>query len=759
MKQLKIILYYVKDDTLKIPEKESEVMHEIYELYARVPEITHIEEYINKNSTKPKDQIIEYFKDKNYDKCINKIKKNISMITTYVPLYDIYTKNLYLITCENVYNRVVYQYYRFTNKQMVTYLKNKHFELSEKSKSETDILLIREVRKLGLMIDFLNQLNLEVLEKTYIYVFYNYSNEVGKNITLCTRPSFMSHFTHIEPYYTRSELINLALNMEFIKPNNTYYDNDKIISLCNKIKENDITANILLEHQKYIIENNGIGLVQYYSLQGSFFMNQYLRGLTKYVYRNKFLESPIKELWKLIKKAPSFDQSYTLYRFIKSDDHLKHLQIGDVYTEKSFISTTRDPFYRSDTYKFGFILIKIKIPKGKEGVGLCVETFSHFQKEQEIILAPLTKLKLVKKDKNTVYYHTDKTEESKVETRYEFVYINNDSILFEPRIEYNNTKYMAPVDFLSIKGEKMNTLSERIHYFISKYVNPLYQFNTMIGNKIYTIVLEWYDSTDAYKSFYAIRTNNGFSMYTIDNNYVSFIIELGENNGVPFMYVNYYFRYSMMASNSSIDQKSFIDFLSKMSYYFKVQSVIIYSDYVLCNQSKKSNDLFSNIYKYGNYILDFYNYLKYSKKKYKEFDTMEIKPKFSYYELDRLKKTDPLTILKKTDRDELYQIYIKAYIINNEKENNMASFFIWLVENYCVYVKYLVQKMERIYIRNNPFDNDNYILDSFLYLYNRSLINSYEPYKESNIYDVNNDNIYDMDIPKNNYRTEIIRSR
>ena len=53
------------------------------------------------------------------------------------------------------------------------------------------------------------------------------------------------------------------------------------------------------------------------------------------------------------------------------------------------------------------ILIKIKIPKNKKGVGLFIENFSLFPKEEEFLLPPNTKLKLLSKNENFKYYHTN----------------------------------------------------------------------------------------------------------------------------------------------------------------------------------------------------------------------------------------------------------------------------------------------------------------------------------------------------------------
>ena len=262
------------------------------------------------------------------------------------------------------------------------------------------------------MIKFLESYNLDILEATYAKIMYYYA-DIGKDITTCKRPSFKPEFKHINPYYKRNELINMGINIGLIKPTNTYDDN-KMNDLCNKIKKNDISASTIEEHHKYIMKSNNVGLIEYYSFQGSYFMNQYLRGMIYYDTKNIYLENIIKSMWSVINKAPAFEDKYILYRFVEDDEYLNHLDIGDEFVDLGFTSTTRDPFYNSESYKFGFILIKINIPKKKKGVALCMETVSHFAKEEEIILSPLSILRLDKKDDNCIYYHTDNNFATKI---------------------------------------------------------------------------------------------------------------------------------------------------------------------------------------------------------------------------------------------------------------------------------------------------------------------------------------------------------
>jgi hypothetical protein len=669
------------------------------------------------------------FKNK---KNINDIKIEISKIDTHIPLYDTYSENMYLIVKYNVYNRVIRQHYRFPDKDIFNTLikKQKQFKKTE------DILLKRKQRKIDLMVKFLSYFDLDILYETYIKVFYLFTNEVGKNITQCKKPSFLPQLLHITPYYSRSELINMALNIELIKPNDEYYDKQKLEKLCRQIQINDISSDTILNHYNYIVNSSKVGIIQYYSLQGSYFMNQYLRNQTSYNTRNLYLESLIDIMWKTINNAPKFDKSYVVYRFIENDSYLSHLSVGDEFIDPGFISTTRDPFYNSESFKFGFILIKIKIPANKHGVALCMETVSHFPKEQEIILSPLSIFKLKKKDSNCAYYHTDNNFATKVKTRYEFTYIGKKNIKFIERPQ--NKHQRKTVDFINIDRPQSMTINEKIRIFMRTHVDKMFQYTTNIGDKDYTVFIEWYDSTEVYKPFYAASVQDGFLMYTIDDNNVSFTIELGENKN-PYMYVNFYFRYTQTNRDTDIKIKDFIKFISSIGYYFNIQTIIIYADYTMCVDNEISFG--------GNYCVDFYNYLKDKKKRFKGIDSTVIKPKFGYYQLDRLRNTKPDTILDKEDRDELYQIYNKTYIpFMDKSKDNIADFYIWIIDNYCYLSIQLTNKMYRLYHKQNPFTNDYYILDPIGYLYSSDIISTYRhEYETKEKY---------TDFPKNTYRVD-----
>lgn len=706
-----------------------------------------------------KNQLID-FADKHIDvnTIIKNNKINLSKIEDSIPLYDIYTDNIYLIGKYNVYDRVMHQNYRFPSDDILDELKIKLKALEKKDSK--DKLLLRQIKKINMMLNFMNCFDLDILHDTYIKIFYKYSNLAGKNTTNCMNQSFLPQVYHISPYLTRSEVINSALNYGIEVPDKILESNE-INSLCKQIKKYQFTSDILLKHQRYIIKSGFLGLVQYYTLQGSFFMNQYLRNLASYSGKNIYLEQLIQPMWNLVLDAPEFDKSYTLYRFVQRDDYLQYLKIGDVYIEEGFLSTTRDQFYKADEYGFGFILIKINIPKNTKGVALCLEFVSHFPHEQEFIFPPKSHFKLIAKDFNCDYYHTNPHFISKVKTRYEFEWIENESISFNKK---SISKSLQTINFLEIKKSKSFTLAEKIKYFEDNFVNEMFQFKIIIGNKELVLMTEHFNSTDIYKKYYAIESKNGFAIYTIYKNFILFFIEIGEMNGENEIHINYYTKYSMIDPSKEIGDEELVTLFSSIAYFFDISNVILYGNYLSCNlydvgSTGNKNIQFTHVqsggkhnkikqrgfshnkqmveidinenlelktqnvdFLIGSYNVDIYQYLTTGIKKYSDIGilNLELQPKFSYYDLDILKQIPPNKILKKED-GEIYQLYDKIF---DKKNNNIADFFIWLKHNKCYLIDNFVSKID-IVLKSNPFKNDYYVLDSSTYLYNRKYISTY----------------------------------
>jgi len=682
------------------------------------------------------------FWDDNVDNIYETQKNNISNLNYLMPLYEIYHDNLYLIQKENVYTRVVKYHYRFLGKNLIIkiinkYNKNKNI-LNKINKEEliiaiknallkndevkyqklqNDFNLYTKVTKYKLMLKFMKSFNIKKLFDVYLHFFYEY-DPLSKSLTTCMRPSFINYMKHIEPYYKRSEIINLGLNMDLIKISNIYYDKKKLYSLCEKIIENDISRKIIIAHQNHIINENKIGLIQYYSFMGSSLINHYLRTQETYIFKNELIENITLSMNNLIINAPAFDKDYILYRFVNNDSYISDLKINDIFTEYGFMSTTRDPFYKASSYKFGTILIKIRIPKNIIGVALCMETYSHFPYEEEIIFPPMSQFKLVRKDKNVIYYHTDENFGQNINTRYEFAYIGRENISFKNK-KKPNIKY---IDFLNLEKYDNYDLETKLEKFIDIYARDINQFEIKLNNITIPVIIDTFDSTGAYYDYYALTTKKGYIMYAIQNDSILFMIELGKNSEeINTTQINFYMRYSLSINNEFINSDDFLNLITSISYYFGINIILIYLQYISCDYIERNNlnknQIIENKVYGGHYCNDFYNYLKKNEKRY---TIPEIKTGFLYTSLDELYKISSKIILKQDDQDELFQLY-KIYI-RTGMEDKLANFYLWLCEHHCYLVDILVEKMNRYFKINNPFDNDYYILDPLTYLYNNNYI-------------------------------------
>lgn len=638
---------------------------------------------------------------------LTKLKQDISKLKYKIPLYDIGTTNMYIISKSELYERVINQNFRFPDKTFLSKLKKKIQQKTSDFYTDENLLKRRD-RKFQYIIEFLNNFDLDILYRTYIECFYE-TEQISKNISVCVRPSYLPHMKHVRPYYNTIEIIKLAKN-------NNLDTNLEISLLCDIVAENDIPASILLQHLEHISKNKQIGLVQYYTFHGSFFFNKYLRNVSQSEseFKNIILEENILAISKLIKSAPAFDKDYILYRFIETDDHINNFKPGDIYIEPGFTSTTRDPFYTPTYYKFGMILVKIKIPANMMGIALCVETYSLFPQEEEIILAPYLKLRLDARDNNVDYYHIDETRETHIRTRYEFTFVGYDECIF--------TQMLMPtvkptLDLKRFDKAKGKSLSEKIINFVNTYVNNIFQFKIKLLEITLTLSVEWSDSTGSYRNMYSIRKSDNFGIYCLHDNHILVFIEIGDIDGIPNMHVNYFLKYTSTPRKTILDKENFLYLISAIAHQFGIEQVKIYTDYVSCDY-----DFNVNKHRGGNFCLDFYEYFKYGKKIYPQISTNELHSGFSYYKLDILKKTKINEIIKKDTIDDfIYQLYDKTYKqISNE--DNLAAYYVWLVETNCYIIPEFIKKISKLYLADNPFDYDYYIFYPITYLYNKNIL-------------------------------------
>lgn len=653
-------------------------------------------------------------KKSNIDKYLSELKIQISKLDNLIPLYDIFSKNIYLIKPEEIYDSVIHLYYRPLTKKLYEYLQS----------IKTDDKTYKE--KLEKNINFMENFDLNVLEETYIKTFYYQSNKIGKNFTLCIKPSFLP-FVNINPYYNRDELINLGLNLKIIKPDETYYDEKRLLQLCDKVSQDDIDSDTLLNHYLFIQFNNLQYYIKYYSFMGSYQMNYYIRNNSV---KDKFIEKNINQFHSIISKSPAFNDTYYVYRLINNDDFLQNVKIGGIFEDKSFMSTSRNPFYNPVRNAFGLILMKIKLPKNKQGVGLCIENYSLFPEEQEIILNPC-RLKLVSKD-DTIYYHTDKKAQRSIKTKYEFIYVeqipldinkiskNYDSELDIPIIDLYNTKISG------VKVEdKLNNFSNLL-----PLVNTCKRFYVEVNKKQYLFSVNKMADKRIYEKFFFLQKKKYSENDIIEELYITYqdestgeILLMIEIKDV--ISVNYLQKFT--GCNKEFNDNDLLELISGFSKLFQLYQVVIHPNYkpfstfinikpeeyhyVIDNITDyhQVQKLSANIKIFNN---DLMNYLIMKKNR---FESINVKMNFKKGLLDKLKNIK----VKEVFNEENYEIYS---LIKKESLANLNELIIFFYKNYFYLLDKVITQINKYFDNELILNNLYYVFNSGIYLFEKQII-------------------------------------
>ena len=659
------------------------------------------------------------------EKYLDDLRIEISKFKSRVPLYDIRSNHIFLIHRDNIYHSIYRDDYRFVDKRFyknISTMKNPNKYDVENSK-------------------FLSYYNFNVLKQTYLKIFYK-SFVINTYITNCTKPSFYPGMDHLSPYYNIDEINYLAYDWGL--SDSITMDKRKLDILCKKISKHDIPAKTLINHQMYIYDSRAIGLVKHYSLFGSYYINKYLRysgcclddPYKIQVIRNPYIENQANIMINLIKHAPAFSKEHTVYRFVNDDNYISNLKIGDIYQDNSFTSTTRNPFYCKENYKFGYILIKIKLPKNIGGIGICIEAYSNFPKEEEIILIPATRYRVdniidtddIKLSELENYKFHEKFNLA-ISRKYELTWEGNDFIKSKSKNELKFFQGSIPEineidlqDILSVSIDNI-PISQKIYNFKENYVNVNNQFISIISGRKYTFVLESYDSSNVYLPFFFYELKDGIMITTSNpkKGNINMLIELGID-----LHVNYYFKYSVTEPSSVVNLNNieWIRWLSMLAYIIGSRFVFIHSNYILL--PSKSDQLAVKIQKTKHtFPENIYRYMKYGEKMYEFF---HITAQFDYPKIDKLKLQPINEVIFDTDKNELYRVSRETTI------DNMYDFYIYIVENFPNLINAVHDIMDRIYdIYENPFINMNYKLDAWGFLYQEGYIKNMPLYTESSI--------------------------
>jgi len=542
-------------------------------------------------------------------------KNELSQYEDFIPMYDIYTQLIYSVPKKDLYYRLTEYSYRFIDHTLASNMKDYFQKCYERLKNTTNknekaYLTILYNRLYSILIIIKNY-NIDLLIDTS---HESLADSVPTNkenlslISICTRNSFNPFILYIKPYYSKLELIKLGQNMNVIDkkvPVKILIEEKFHVDICKLIYFNDVAFDEIKNHSILIKKNNCITDITFYSFIGATLLNNFLRKKEKDAYLNKFYYDRLKNMIKTMKKVKPLKKDYYIYRFISDDKFIKNLKIGETFRDNGFLSTTRDPFYSPGLNgTFGLILVKIYLNKNVKGHGLFMEHFSLFPKEEEYILAPFTKLKLVAKNSKFKYFHTNEEFEKKISKKYELEFVGLDYSWFD-KIKVKE----EPCLHLEYEDLEFKNKMDLFNHVISM-ANKFNQIR--INDLIFNCYL--FDSTGAYSKFYYNKIEKGLVLIHFDNNgYPLLVIEMGHELAINYMNQYYYYN-----EKKDFKEDKIIEIVLKIGELFHYKTALIFHTYENFSCFKSTYSENNEIFLYMNHFnKTLYNYLKYNKKPFK----------------------------------------------------------------------------------------------------------------------------------------------
>lgn len=664
--------------------------------------IINIDENIN-----PDDILINIFANK-YKLQDNNNKNIISNLNySLIPMFNISFLGIVLVNKYNVFEKMKLYNYRIIDKNIYNFLvENNKNKFKNFCKYEKWNVFMENYAKRT--IEALTNFNLKEFNFNLNNIILSLLNDAEKSVYLEQTSYIKADYSHnIKFYVNPSPYYNIN---QLISDNNINLDKN-----YKKIYKRDFSYIDLLNHKNYILKNHAEGIINYYGLIGSYKINNYLREIFdfKNKYNNIILNKFILNFWNLIRKSPAFINDFYIYRIINNDTFLENLNINDIYIDNAFLSCTRDPNYIVNNYNFGNILLKIKIPKNTIGCGLCYEFFSFFTKEQEIILPPKIKLKLIAKNNNVIFNHYDKNIQMKFDKKYEFIIDVDDfsdiSINNKVDISLNTIKYFDNTKF-SYSSDIENMFSQ----FKKLYLNENNQINYKVNESIFDLNFDLLDISPNYlNKFIFIRNNNNnkqLFIYKLDKNNIIFNITIIYHENNYFIHINPYNYYMNKSIDKNVNINDFFILLKNLSKIFKMKQFFLITDYITC----KNN--------FSSFNYEIYNYFKFKKSYYCEFDNIfYIDEKYNIFEKENIKNNDIINkIISKKNYKKVNNYYILTYHIFNEITfEDIYSFFKKniIIFNKNIYIEiYSIYTYFKLNIINNNLEYTDNVANFYLFL-------------------------------------------
>lgn len=601
----------------------------------------------------------------------DKDKIELSKYTEYIPLFNIYTFKIIPVKSTDVKEKTNEGYFQIITKELYNLLIQKFSELEE-----DDSLYSIFVKNFLILKNY----DLDILENTSKIILYEILYRSHIDNSICVKPSFNPYYSHLVPYYTNIELDIFERYLQFMKidfnkkiklnelTSEEILKNKKSLSLkqnniCHYLQLQDFTKEEIANITEYIIDNELISCLSYYSFIGSSHLNNALRKTLK-------LDSILYDIYlKMIKNAQhnkNFIRRRVVYRYCWYDDFLLNLEKGDIYIDSGFLSTSRSFYFEGSMEKtFGLVFIKIIINPKYSNYGYLIENFSLFPKELEFVFPPNSKFRLKNVNEDIAFFHINPLFECSVKKRYEFEFLGCDVENIQKITIYNRSKEIKNLITHRIYGK---TQYERLFNFVGDYDKILIHIN----KDQYLFKTSWFNGSrrNVYRHLFYNQVKKGLLLSVFNDNYPYLNIELGSTLSVN--YLNKLFKYNNKKELTIKD----LDIIIQFAKAFNYKEVIIFMDYRhFSNFNKDPTKKVESYYEFYNHSL--YDFLK-NNNKYLKHPFIVSKINWSLYK----KLFDKELSIKIIDELELkYKKFGENYI--DIIENNFFKYnnFINIVNN------------------------------------------------------------------------------
>jgi hypothetical protein len=484
-------------------------------------------------------------------------------------------------------------------------------------------------------------LPMKTLKKRFTELLFDHSKELGALITTLEKPSYIPWMSHTNPYYSTAELRSIA--------HNTGKETIKELSALHKVvSHTEINAEEILASHRHIMSQNAQDLIRNYSIHDAGLVNRSLREGSE---MTEFIAHKYNLLRRVFQNAPPFKGKRTVYRFLKDDSFFGSLNEGDTYTTKDFFSCTRNPFMETPSDTFGHKLIRINIPKDLVGVVLCIEGYSLFPEEEEVLIPPGVTLRVLSNKGSFRYAHTDESKDREIVRVYEFEAVAAPLMTDQsvPVPVFDVTR----IPVWRLDQVKSTSIPELLHDHAS--TDGLLRLTLSSGETPLLQIRPFDALVPAYKKLFFLR-EKGHMIIHVDPDTTGAldIIEVGSSS----LSVDYMRRF--YPNEKKLADKDLLELSLFLCESLRLHEIILHPRY-LSSTTFSPDSLRHDIYSYNEDVVLF------NKKQTKRWDSVspQIRNVFTYFRLDRLRTT-----LNKEDF--LFSPEIQ-YLYNQKKSNDTVT--------------------------------------------------------------------------------------